>query len=73
RSRRAASSVSLGGGVKIFFTDHFGIRLDGRIYSTFVEEGDEFDCRFDGRRCFRYKDDVTFLQFDAKFGLIFAF
>ncbi len=34
-------SVSGGGGVKLMFSPHVGLRFDGRLYSTFIESNDE--------------------------------
>ncbi len=42
-------SAAAGGGVKVFVNDHVGFRLDGRLYSTFIDEDDEVDCRRNGR------------------------
>ena len=66
-------SAAAGGGVKVFFNDHVGVRFDGRVYSTFIDEDDEVDCRRNRRVCYRYDDDVFLVQLDVKFGLIFAF
>lgn len=67
-------SMSLGGGVKIFFSDHVGLRLEGRGFFTVIEDYDsgcydDFCC--DG--CGDYYDDGTYLtQGQASAGLIFA-
>lgn len=61
-------SVSIGGGAKFFFTDHFGIRLEGRGFWTFIDDdvSDVCDCGF--------RDDSVFLvQPEVRAGLIFAF
>ena len=61
-------SIGLGGGAKIFFTDHFGLRLEGRLLVT--STGDEdlccYDCCYGGER-----DDLV--QAIASVGFIFAF
>lgn len=66
-------SAGFGGGVKIFVSDHIGFRFDGRFSSTFIEEGEEINCSRRRNRCYRYEDDLSLIQLDAKFGIIFAF
>ena len=62
-------SGSLGGGVKIFFSEHLGLRLDGRGYWTNLDD-DAFDDR-DRRR--RYDTDDGLYQAEASAGLVIAF
>ena len=62
-------SGSLGGGVKIFFSEHLGLRLDGRGYWTHLDD-DEFDDRDRGRR---YDTDAGLYQAEASAGLVIAF
>lgn len=58
-------SASLGGGVKIFFSDRFGLRFEARGYA--IELNESFDsCR----QCGRY--DNTLTQAEGTVGLIFA-
>jgi hypothetical protein len=62
-------SLSLGGGVKTFFTPNFGLRFEARGYATALDGS--FDD--DGGRCRRdcsYND--TLYQAEATAGLIFA-
>lgn len=59
-------SLSLGGGVKIFFSDHVGLRLEGRGFWTALDE--EEDRYWD--RDYVYDNDFT--QGQASIGLIFA-
>lgn len=64
-------SVGLGGGVKAFFTDHFGLRFEGRYHWTQLDSW-EVTCSSDeeDRRCFDARDYLS--QFHATVGLIFA-
>lgn len=66
-------SAAIGGGVKVLVSEHVGFRFDGRLYSTFIEEDEEISCNRNGRRCYRYNDDISLVQLDVKFGVIFAF
>ncbi len=61
-------SVGLGGGVKIFFTDHFGLRLDARFLVTSTGDDDLccHDCCYEGDR-----DDLR--QGIVSAGFLFAF
>ncbi|MEM8960339.1 MAG: outer membrane beta-barrel protein [Acidobacteriota bacterium] len=61
-------SVGLGGGVKIFFNNNFGIRLEGRGFGTFVDDDEAFCDRFG---C--YETDEYFTQTEFRAGLILAF
>jgi opacity protein-like surface antigen len=60
-------SASLGGGVKLFFTDHIGLRFEGRGFWTKVDS-DSFACS-DGE-CFDVEDHLS--QGQATVGLILA-
>ncbi len=61
-------SIGLGGGVKVFFAEHFGVRLEGRGFWTDVDDGNHRD-----RDRYRYGDDgSTLFQGEASAGLIFA-
>jgi hypothetical protein len=57
-------SVSLGGGVKAFFTEHIGLRLDGRFFWTSIDNLSNGTTRYD------YSAYLS--QFHANVGLIFA-
>lgn len=63
-------SMSLGGGVKLFFTPWFGLRLEGRAFFTYLDSY-EFSCNnsFDNV-CYDYNDYLTQTQITA--GFIFA-
>ena len=66
-------SGSLGGGVKIFFTDNVGLRLEGRGFWTLLD-GNSDDYHYDN--CHNYDCDYgysnTFDQAQASAGLIIA-
>lgn len=61
-------SIGLGGGVKVFFTDHVGLRLDARLLVTDTsdEDGCCYDCCYGAER-----DDLV--QGLVSAGLVFAF
>jgi opacity protein-like surface antigen len=60
-------SFSFGGGVKVMLSDHFGLRFEGRAFSTLVQDDDEFCDDF-------YCDDEEYLlQGEVRGGLVFAF
>lgn len=64
-------SAGVSGGLKIYFTDNVGIRLQGRVLSTLVESDEEAFC---GRRdCYYYEDDTYLYQAELAAGLILAF
>lgn len=63
-------SLSLGGGAKILFNDHIGLRFEGRAYTTLIEDDDEVYCDFGD--CFR-ANDTTVTQGEVRAGLIFSF
>jgi len=57
-------SIGLGGGVKLFLSEHVGVRLEGRGFWTDVENNDDR---------YRYGDEgSTLYQGEASAGLIFA-
>lgn len=64
-------SLSLGGGVKVMFSDAIGLRLEGRLITTWVEEDDEEFCN--RRVCYDFDEDVYFYQGEARAGLVIAF
>lgn len=69
-SSEERASVSFGGGVKLMVSDHIGFRFEGRGFTTFVDDGDDFYC--EGNRCFTYDESVLW-QVEARAGLIFRF
>lgn len=64
-------SLSLGGGVKIFFTDNIGMRFEGRGFWTAIDDGSgDYDCHHGCYWDDYYREDLT--QGMASAGLIFA-
>lgn len=65
-------TASLGGGLKVFVTPHFGFRFDGRGYSTYL--GDNNRCQGCCDDSFYYCSDQNWLtNGEASGGLIIAF
>lgn len=64
-------SFNLGGGAKVFFGDHFGLRADARFFSTYISDKDEIFC--DRFGCFRVNVGEYLSQFQLAGGLILAF
>jgi opacity protein-like surface antigen len=71
-------TATLGGGVKTFFTPHFGLRFDGRGYATSLGESDRDDDFFCDDDDF-FDDDCDsdreewLTTAEVSFGFIFAF
>ena len=64
-------SLSLGGGVKLFATDHVGLRLEGRWFGTLFNGSGSAFCT-DEKCAINVQGDL-FSQFVANAGLIIAF
>jgi opacity protein-like surface antigen len=64
-------SLSLGGGVKLFVTEHIGLRLEGRWFGTFFDGNGAAFCA-NGKCAVQVEGDV-FSQYVANAGLIMAF
>lgn len=65
------ASLSLGGGIKARFTEHVGLRFDGRFFFTDLSDDlydDDNDC-YRRSRC----DDDAFVQGVVSAGLLFSF
>ncbi len=61
-------SFSLGGGAKLMFTNHIGVRFEGRVFWTFIDDDVAGICDCG------YGDDSVFLvQPELRGGLVFAF
>jgi len=67
-------TLSAGGGVKLFPTRHIGVRLDGRVYTTFVEaDVGLFACSsFSGTCLVGFHTDVVW-QAEGTAGVVFRF
>lgn len=57
-------AASLGGGVKIYFSEHIGLRIEGRGYYVGLDEDDDSE---------RWEDEDSLSLAEASVGLIFAF
>jgi len=64
-------SFNFGGGAKVFFGDHFGLRADARFFETYISDKDEVFC--DRFGCFRVNVGEYLTQFQMAGGIIFAF
>lgn len=62
-------SVSLGGGVKVFFSEHVGMRFEGRGFWTAVDNNDDYCDRYS---CWDDYNDNDLTQGMASAGLIIA-
>ena len=67
-------ALSAGGGVKLFPTRHLGLRLDGRVFATFVdaELGFLACSSFSGTCLIAFRTDVVF-QAEFTAGAVFKF
>lgn len=68
-------SASLGGGIKMNLTERTGVRLEGRVYSTFLKSDSRIFCssNFGVGECLIEASGTTFNQWEARAGLIFRF
>jgi hypothetical protein len=71
-------SASMGGGVKIYFTDHIGLRLEGRGFWTGLDDNGSNTCSGRNCSCDRFGDctgwdDSGISQLEGTVGLIVAF
>jgi opacity protein-like surface antigen len=64
-------SLAIGVGTKIYFTDHVGIRLQGRLMPTFIPVGKDLFCGDDG--CYTTLESGAMLQGEIAAGLVIAF
>jgi hypothetical protein len=64
-------SLSLGGGVKLYLTEHVGIRLDARWFGTFFNGSGSAFCS--GGACLVNVQGDVLSQYTANAGVIFAF
>ena len=68
-------SASLGGGVQLNATKRLGLRLEARVFTTFVDEDSKIFCVSDGGAgsCLITIDARTLSQWEARAGLVFRF
>jgi opacity protein-like surface antigen len=64
-------SFSVGGGVRYFFSEHVGFKLEGRGYGTILSSDNEIFCR--NNQCLVVNDSESLWQFQGTAGLIMAF
>jgi opacity protein-like surface antigen len=64
---------TIGGGVKVFFNPHFGLRFDGRYYATWIhDDNNHNNCDHDhSHDCSSHHDWLN--NGDVTGGLVFAF
>lgn len=74
-SARTFFSGSLGGGWKIGLGNNLGVRVEGRVYSTFVDGNSSLFCESSGGSgsCLIVLDGRLFTQWEARTGLTFRF
>ncbi|MGH8285200.1 MAG: outer membrane protein [Steroidobacteraceae bacterium] len=68
-------SVSVGGGLRVPFSERFSLRLEARGYLTFVDTDSSFFCETGsfGGVCEVRASGNTFIQYEALAGAAFAF
>ena len=68
-------SASLGGGVQIRARERFGIRLETRVFTTFIDNDSNIFCSsIDGAgACLVQVDGRSLTQWEARAGLVFRF
>lgn len=68
-------SVSFGGGVQLNSSERFGIRLEGRVYGTFLEDDGSIFCESIGgaASCLIRVDAKVLTQWEARAGLVYRF
>jgi opacity protein-like surface antigen len=64
-------SLSLGGGVKLYLTEHVGLRLEGRWFGTMVSSNGGIFCS--NGACLVTVQGDLFSQYTANAGVILAF
>jgi hypothetical protein len=68
-------SISLGGGLRVPFSERFSLRLEARGYVTFVDSDSALFCKTGsfGAVCELRASGSTFIQYEVLGGLAFAF
>jgi len=68
-------SASLGGGVQLNATKRLGVRLEARVFTTFVEDDSNIFCASTGGNgaCLIQVDGRMLTQWEARAGLVFRF
>ena len=68
-------SASFGAGIQLAANKRFGVRLEARAFTTFVDEDSTFFCSSDAGAgsCLVQVDAKTLTQWEARAGLVFRF
>jgi hypothetical protein len=68
-------STSFGGGVQLNASERFGLRLEGRVYGTFLEDDSSIFCQSIGGAgsCLIQVDATVLTQWEARAGVVFRF
>jgi len=68
-------SASIGGGLQLNASKRFGVRLEGRLFTTFVDTDSNIFCSSVGGAgtCLIQVDGSTITQWEARAGLVFRF
>ena len=74
-SSKTFLSGSFGGGWKIGLGDNFALRLEGRVYTTLVDDNNSLFCESSGGSgsCLIVLDGKLFNQWEARAGLTVRF
>lgn len=68
-------SASFGGGLQLMARERLGIRLEARVFTTFIDADSNIFCSSDGGSagCLIRADASTLSQWEARAGLVFRF
>ena len=68
-------AASFGGGLQLNATKRFGVRLEGRVFATFLDSDSTIFCGSAGGagKCLIQVDGTTLTQWEARVGLVFRF
>ena len=68
-------AASLGGGVKLNAKGRVGVRLEGRVYTSFIDSNSSIFCEsdFGAANCLIVVDSSMLVQWEARAGVVFRF
>ena len=68
-------SASFGGGIQLNAAKRIGVRIEGRVFTTFIESDSDIFCSSVGGAgtCLIQVDGTTLTQWEARAGLVFRF
>ncbi|UCD23778.1 MAG: hypothetical protein JSW51_12190, partial [Gemmatimonadota bacterium] len=67
-------SLGLVLGVKTFFNDYWGVRLEGRYFGTFLKSSESLFCSPPGSdNCYSYPSSIFMRQLDLTAGAVLQF